>query len=230
MKMHIEERKLVLPGQLIAEGDFKIGEGVFREGDEIRSSQLGLVDKRGDRVRTIPLEGRYIPKEGDRVLGVAVDSYYAGWILDINSPYEGNLSVSSLVQRRVDLNEEDIDEFLDIGNIVEAKVQEVDELMDVKLEVSDSERGRLSGGRLVEIAPSRIPRVIGRKGSMISTLEESGNCDLSVGQNGRIMIRGDNKEQVNRVVEAVLMIEREAHTSGLTDRVKEFLEKESKGG
>ena len=110
--MHVEERELVIPGQIIAEGDYEIGEGVFKDENNIRASQVGLVDKRGKKLRTIPLEGRYIPKRGDKVLGVVIDDYYAGWSLDIRSPYEGNLSVSSLLQRRVDLDEEDISKFL----------------------------------------------------------------------------------------------------------------------
>lgn len=228
--MHVEERELVVPGQLVAEGDYILGEGVFRDRDNIRSSQVGLIDKRGEKVRTIPLEGRYIPKSNDKVLGIVMDDYYAGWMLDINAPYEGNLSVSSLKQRKVDLNKEDIGKILDVGDVVETKIQDVDELMNIKLEVTDDERGKIGGGRLIEISPSKIPRVIGRKGSMISILQKIGGCNLSVGQNGRIMIWGDNKRQINRVVEAVLMIEREAHISGLTDRVREFLEKSPKGG
>lgn len=227
--MHVEKREPVVPGQLIAEGDYDPGEGVFQEGNSIRASQLGLVDKRGKKIRVIPLEGRYIPKNGDRVLGVVVDSYHAGWMLDINAPYEGNLSVSSLLQRKVDLGEEDISKFLDLGDVVEAEVQDVDELMKIRLEVPDQLRGKVSGGRLIEITPSRIPRVIGRKGSMVSILQGEGKCNLSIGQNGRIMIWGD-KSNINKVVEAILMIEREAHTSGLTDRIREFLEKDTKGG
>ncbi len=227
--MHVEKRELVIPGQILAEGDYKIGEGVFKDGDNIRASQVGLVDKRGNRIRTIPLEGRYIPQVGDKVLGVVIDDYYAGWLLDIKSPYEGNLSVSSLLQRRVDLDEEDISEFLEAGDIVEAKVQDVDELMNVRLEVTEGERGKIGGGKLIEISPSKIPRVIGRKGSMISILQKIGKCTLSIGQNGRIMIWGDNKSQINRVVKAIFMIEREAHTSGLTDRIRKFLQKNEGG-
>ncbi len=228
--MHVEERELVVPGQVVAEGDYKLGDGVFRSDDKICASEVGLADKRGDEIRIISLEGRYIPKVGDKVLGMAVDSYYAGWMLDINSPYQGNLSVSSLVGRKVDLDEEDISKFLKIGDVVEAKVQDVDELMDIQLEVGDDERGRISGGRMVEIAPSKVPRVIGRRGSMISVLQKFGDCSMSVGQNGRIVIWGDDEEKVNKVVEAILMIERKAHTSGLTDRVREFLKNEIKGG
>lgn len=228
--IHVEKRELVIPGQIIAEGDYRLGEGVFKDGDNIRASLMGLADERGNKIRVIPLEGRYIPKEGDRVIGIAEDDYYAGWILDINSPYQGRLSVSSLLQRKIDLDKEDLAKYLEIGDVVEAKVQEVDELMNVTLEVTDDEKGRISGGRLVEINPSRIPRVIGRKGSMISVLQGEGKCELSVGQNGRIMVWGDERRQVNKVIEAILKIEREAHISGLTDRIKEFLQKESKGG
>lgn len=227
--MHAEERELVIPGQLIAEGDYSLGKGVFQDGDKIRSSVMGLVDKRGNKIRTIPLEGSYVPKAGDKVLGIVVDDYYAGWMLDIGAPYQGNLSVSSLKQRKVDLKKEDISKFLAVGDVVETKIQDVDELMNIKLEVTDDERGKISGGRLIEISPSKIPRVIGRKGSMISILQKVGKCDLSIGQNGRIVIWGDSKKGINRVVEAILKIEREAHTSGLTDRIRKFLENK-KGG
>lgn len=228
--MHVEKRELVVPGQLIAEGDYKLGDGVFKDDNVIRASQMGLADKRGNKIRVIPLEGRYIPKEGDRVIGIAVDDYHAGWMLEINAPYLGNLSVSSLLQRKVDLDKEDISKFLEVGDAVEARIQDVDELMKILLEVTEDEKGRISGGRLVEINPSRIPRVIGRKGSMISILQKEGECELSVGQNGRIMVWGDDKKKVNKVIDAIFKIEREAHISGLTDRIKEFLQKDSKGG
>ncbi|MFB6186895.1 MAG: exosome complex RNA-binding protein Rrp4 [Halobacteriaceae archaeon] len=226
--MHVEKRELVVPGQLIAEGEeYTLGEGVFREGNEIRASQMGLADEHDNRIRTISLEGRYIPKEGDRVLGVVIDDYYAGWVLNIDAPYEGNLSVSAYKGGARD--KEDLDVELNNGDLVEAKVQNVDELMNVQLEVTEQQRGKITGGRMVEISPSKIPRVIGRRGSMVSTLHKGGNCSLSVGQNGRIVIWGDD-QNVDRVVEAIYKIEREAHTSGLTDRIKEFLQKESKGG
>ncbi|MFP4005452.1 MAG: exosome complex RNA-binding protein Rrp4 [Candidatus Hadarchaeia archaeon] len=228
--MHVEERTLVTPGQLIAEGDYEIGEGVFWDGDQVRASQMGLVDKRGNNLKIIPLEGRYIPQVGDKVLGVVIDTYYSGWVLDINAPYEARLSVSDYLQRRIDLYEEDISEYLEVGDVVEARISELSGMMDIDLEVSDRERGKVTGGRMIEISPSRIPRVIGRKGSMISVIQDYGNCKLSIGQNGRIIIWADSKPRINKVVEAILMIEREAHTSGLTDRVKKLLEKYEKGG
>lgn len=226
--MHVENRELVVPGQVIAEGDYVIQEGAFRDQKKIRAAIVGLADTRGDKLRVISLEGRYIPESGDQVIGIVEEEYYAGWLLDINAPHPGNLTVSSLLQRKVDLGKEDISKYLNIGDVVIGKVKEVNELMKIRLEVTREDRGKVSGGRLVSINPSRIPRVIGRKGSMISMLKKVGKCDIEVSQNGRIMVWSEDPEREKKVVEALLMIERKAHTSGLTDRVRHFLEKEIK--
>jgi exosome complex RNA-binding protein Rrp4 len=45
-----------------------------------------------------------------------------------------------------------------------------------------------------------------------------------VANNGRIMVWGSDRD-IARVTEAILRIEREAHISGLTDRIKLMLEK-----
>ena len=223
--IHIQNRELVVPGQLIAEGGYFIREGAFREGDRIYASVVGLADLRGQNIRIIPLQGRYIPKRGDAVIGVVIDVHHSGWILDLNSPYVGNLFVSDLLQRKVDLLREDIGQYLSMGDVVMAKVKDVNELMRVQLEAGEAGMGKVKGGKLVELVPTKIPRVIGKKGSMIATIQNTSGCQIKVGQNGRILIWGDDPRMVNAVVEALLMIEREAHISGLTDRVRLMLEK-----
>jgi len=229
--LHVQNRELVVPGQLIAEGGYRVYEGAFREGKQVYASVVGLADLHGQDIRIIPLQGRYIPKRDDVVIGVVVDSHYSGWILDMNSPYTGNLFVSDLLQRKVDLVSEDINQYLSMGDVVIAKVKDVDERMRVLLEAGEPGMGRVEGGKLVKISPTKVPRVIGRKGSMLNTLQDVGECRLRVGQNGQIMIWGRNPHMINAVVEALLMIEREAHTSGLTDRVHLMLEKmKSEGG
>ncbi|MDH5443536.1 MAG: exosome complex RNA-binding protein Rrp4 [Candidatus Hadarchaeaceae archaeon] len=229
--LHVQNRELVVPGQLIAEGDYRVYEGAFREDKQIYASVVGLADVRGQNIRIIPLQGGYIPKQGDVVIGVVVDSHYSGWILDINSPYTGNLFVSDLLRRKVDLVREDISQYLSMRDVVIAGVKDVNERMRVQLEAGEPGMGRVEGGKLVEISPMKIPRVIGRKGSMLKTLQNVGQCRIEVGQNGRIMIWGKNPRMTNAIIEAVLMIEREAHTSGLTDRVHLMLEKiKSEGG
>jgi len=223
--LNVKRRELVVPGELVAEGDYLLGEGLFRDGREIYSSVVGLVDIRGRKVRVIPLQGRYVPKPGDKVIGIVIDAFYYGWILDLNSPYTGTLFASDLLGRKVDFSREDLSEYLEAGDAVFVKVKEVDELMHVSLEADKWGMGKLKGGKLVEISSAKIPRVIGRGGSMISMLQGVSGCRLRVGQNGRVMVWGRDLKRVNAIVEALLMIEREAHTTGLTDRVREFLEK-----
>jgi len=229
--IHVQNRELVVPGQLIAEGGYSIREGAFREGDKFYASVVGLADLHGQDIRIIPLQGRYIPKRGDAVIGVVIDTHHSGWILDLNSPYVGNLFVSDLLHRKVDLLTEDIDQYLSMGDVVMAEVKDVNELMRVQLEAGEVGMGRVTGGKMVELVPTKIPRVIGKKGSMIATIQNASGCRVRAGQNGRIMIWGNDPRMVNAVVEALLMIEREAHTSGLTDRVRLMLEKvKSEGG
>ncbi|MFH1821404.1 MAG: exosome complex RNA-binding protein Rrp4 [Methanobacteriota archaeon] len=228
--IHVQNREIVIPGQLIAEGDYKYMEGSFREGDKIYSAVVGLADVKGEQIRVIPLQGRYIPHVGDLVVGVVIDAHKSGWILDLNSPYNGNLFVSELVHRKVDLDQEDISQYLGMGDVVLASIKDVDEYMRVLLETMERGMGQIRGGKMVEISPAKVPRVLGRKGSMLKVIEKNTGCTLAVGQNGRIIIWGDDPKMVNLAVEAVLMIEREAHTSGLTDRVALMLEKEKSGG
>ncbi len=49
-------------------------------------------------------------------------------------------------------------------------------------------------GSVIDISHVKIPRVIGRNGSMISMLKKELNVSIFVGQNGRIWLKGDDKK------------------------------------
>ena len=85
---------------------------------------------------------------------------------------------------------------------------------------------KLQGGRIFKVNPNKVPRIIGKQGSMVSMIKLATNCKIIVGQNGLIWIEGTPQEE-KVAVDTILMIEREAHKSGLTDRVKAYLEKET---
>ena len=222
--LFVGNRELVVPGKLLADGDYFAGEGTFIEDGKVFSSVVGLTEIREKNVSVISLQGRYIPRRGDRVIGIVTDTHPYGWTLDLNSPYTGNLMASELAGRKVDVFREDISRLLKTGDAVLAEVKEVDERWRVQLSVGERGLGKIREGRLVEISPAKVPRVIGRKGSMLKILQETTGCRLEVGLNGRILIRGKDPAKVNEVVEAILLIEREAHLSGLTDRIKARLE------
>ena len=84
---------------------------------------------------------------------------------------------------------------------------------------------KLYGGKIIDVKPSKVPRIIGKNNTMIKQLTEGTKSTIIVGMNGRIWIKGGD---VALTTKAILRIQEEAHTSGLTDRIREMLEKSKK--
>ncbi len=63
---------------------------------------------------------------------------------------------------------------------------------------------------------------------MINLIKTETNCRLIIGQNGRVWVSGKDFESELLIEKLIRKIEKEAHTSGLTDRVKELIHKEMK--
>lgn len=223
-ELYVKTRELVVPGDFLAKGDFLLGEGAFRRGDKIYASLLGLVDTKEKFIKIIPLSGKYIPNPRDLVIGIISDVAFSNWFVDLNSPYEGVLSISNATDRFVNLNEEDLSKIYGIGDVVLAKVASVSQSMSVNLTMKDRGLFKLREGRLITISPTKVPRVIGKKGTMIQLLKDYTGCRITVGQNGRVWINGTDTKNVNITIETIRLIEKEAHTTGLTDKIKNFLE------
>ncbi len=194
-------KKIVVPGDEISGGKTFKGE-VYKENGKTYAAVVGLAEDE----RMIALKGKYLPQLEDIVVGFVEDENFGRYAVDINSPYEGTIS-GRMTRIR-----------LRIGDIISAKVSSVDEVHNTEL----IEPRRLWGGRLIEVEHVKVPRIIGKKGSMLKMLEEYTNCSIIVGKNGRIYLRGGN---IPLAVMAILKICKEAHTSGLTDRIKKMLEK-----
>ncbi len=218
------ERRIVIPGELIAEGERKVGEGAYREGGRIYSSVLGLLDEQPDFIRVIPLAGKYIPKVGDFVVGTIVDSQLSSWSVDINSAYNGVLNASDYF-RDIDPFQTDINKVMAPGELIYAVVREITHSKKVYITMAERGARTLKNGRLVEVAPPKVPRVIGKKSSMITMIKKESGCNILVGQNGWVWI--DGKPNVSDiVVKALRKIESEAHKAGLTDSVRDMIIKE----
>ncbi len=218
-------REIVVPGDLLSDSpDLRAGTGTFRENGRIYAAQIGIKNIRGNYVNVVPLAGKYLPKAGDMVIGVIIEIGPSNWLLDINCPYPAPLHVND-VPWRVDFG--DTARYLNIGNSVLVKVLKVDETKRIQLTLKEQGLRKLTSGRIIEIPHSKVPRVIGKSGSMISLLKNYTNTRIFVGQNGRIWIDGE-PDDIRLAVEAINMIDREAHVLGLTDRVKEFLESKKK--
>ncbi len=212
--LNIKNRDLVLPGQLIGE---KIRSDLecIREGASVFSPIQGLVKLNKREIGVIPLAGIYKPRREDVVIGVITKVLRDRWLVEINSPYSGSMSGEEATrnQSRVDLTD-----YFRIGDVISAKIARVDEVYSSTLILP----WKLTDGQIIEVNPKRVPRIIGKKRSMINMIKEKTRCGIVVGQNGRIWIKGG---QDNLVVEAIRKIEREAYTTGLTDRIGEMLDK-----
>jgi exosome complex component RRP4 len=214
------ERELVIPGDVLTENELKSGMGTYSDSKGTYASQLGVKNIRAGYINVVPLSGRYVPRSGDYVIGKIVDIGPSNWIVDIKAPYPAPLHVNE-VPWHVEFG--DTARFLNVGNTILAKIQNVDEIKRVHITMNDHDLRKLSGGIVTEISHSKVPRVIGKGGSMITLLKRFTKCRMFVGQNGRIWVDG-TPEDIMVAMEAIEKIEAQAQVVGLTDTIREFLE------
>jgi exosome complex component RRP4 len=228
MPVFYEKKQLVVPGDLLAEGDYMPGDSTYKENGKIYASRLGLVDYDGRRVQVVALKAFYIPNPGDTVIGKVIETMPGGWMIDIKAPHLARLRASDVVERSFKPETTDLPTIFDIGDLIIARVVASDRTHDPLLTVREPGLGKIMRGQLVDITPTKIPRVIGRKGSMVSMIKRETECQLTLGQNGMVLISGRSPEGERLAVMALRKIEEESHTSGLTDRITEMIKKERK--
>ena len=223
---HEHKREIAVPGDIIASGaNFLPGEWTRREEENIFATRFGLIQEEGRIVKIIPLAGVYQPRPGNIVVGEVVDIMFNGWQLDIGSPYSSFLPISEcrgFINKR-----EDLASYFDFGDVIVAKIISVGR-RGVDLTMRDKGLTNLQGGMIIRINSNKVPRVIGKKGSMISIIKEKSGCDIIVGQNGNIWIKGETVNQELLAKEAIQLIVSKSFTEGLTEKVEEFLQKHKK--
>jgi len=228
MPVFYEKKQLVAPGDLLAEGDYVPGDSTYKENGKIYANRLGLVDYDGRRVHVVALKAFYVPAPGDTVIGKVVETTPGGWVIDIKAPHPARLRASDVVERSFKPETTDLPSIFDVGDLIIANVVASDRTRDPLLTVREPGLGKIMRGQLVEVTPTKIPRVIGRQGSMVSMIKRETGCQLTIGQNGLILITGRSPKDERLAVMALRKIEAESHTSGLTDRVTEMIKKERK--
>ncbi len=196
-------KRFIFPGDLIEKGKMRVN-GVYYSNGNTYSSTVGMYDDESKRL--IIFNGPYEPKFGDVIIGVIEDVRGNGY--SMNFGLANNAYISS----------RDFRETLAYGDIVVAKIAKYDE-SDGSIDLT--EHSVLRGGIIIQISPFKVPRIIGKKGSMLDQIKEKTNSKIIVGKNGWIWIREGN---VRLTKDAILKIEKEAHISGLTDEISKYLE------
>lgn len=215
-------RKQVIPGEVIVRGDYRIGSFVEKRGDDYVALRVGLAEIVRNDVKVIPLTGPYIPRTDDQVVGKVVDVTGFGWEVDINSCFKGYLPAVFVFGRDFSPATHDLSSKFRVGDLILARIDSYDRSRDPQLSVRGPGLGKIPRGEIVRISPTKVPRLIGRKGYMIKMISNQTDSDLKVGQNGLVVIAGP-PEGVLRAANAIKMIEEEAHMADLAQKVEAFL-------
>ena len=226
-KINVKNKDIAVPGEVLAVGMESFpGIGTYREGENIVASRLGLVQLDGRTIKLILLSGRYIPKRGDTIICKVIDVGFSGWRLETNGPYSAMLSMkdatSQFIARGADLTQ-----FYDLGDQIVCSITNVTSQKLVDVTMKGPGLRKLSGGRIIEVSSNKVPRIIGKQGSMVSMIKDATKCNITVGQNGLVWIDGSPEDEL-LVITTIRKIEEESHLSGLTDKIKEFLDKNKK--
>jgi len=229
MGLIVKDRDIVVPGEVLATGmDFLPAGGSYRDREEIISSQVGMVLVENRLIKVIPLSGRYIPKRGDNVIGKVIDITFNGWLIDIGCAKDAMLGLkdatSEFIERGADLTQ-----YFNIGDLLVSKIINVTRVKSADLTTKGPGLMKLTRGTIIDVQSSKVPRVIGKQGSMVMMLKEMTNTRITVGQNGKVHVSGFDPEMEILVKDAIKFIEKNAHKHGLTDEVKKFLEERLKG-
>ena len=222
-----DKRKYVIPGDVVTTGPFRPEQNVILDGDKIIATTIGISEIYDDSVKVIPLTGMYIPKIDDLVIAKVNSHTSLSWELNINSCYVGFLPAQDVFGRDFSAHADELSSKLKTGDLVAARIANFDRTRDPLVTISDRDLGQIDSGELVEISPSKVPRLIGKRGTMIQMIEMATDAAITIGQNGWVVISCESSEGLLKAKKAIQMVNEQAHIANLTDQVKEMLE--SKG-
>jgi exosome complex component RRP4 len=221
--MHDIKRRYVIPGDKIIEGNFRPLMNVIRTGSSLIATRIGIAETGRDGIKVIPLSGVYIPRVNDLVIGKIVDHSSLSWEVDINSCFSAHLPAQDVFGRDFSPARDDMGKHFAIGDIITARIIAFDRTRDPMLTVQDRDLGKVPRGEILKISATRVPRLIGKRGSMIQMIEQATQTRVLIGQNGIVVVTGRTTEGIKLAVRAIKMVEEEAHTANLTQRIKVLL-------
>ncbi len=217
-----KKRKVVVPGEIIVSGeDYLPGEGTRREGEHVLASRFGLAEEAGRVIKVLSITGAFVPRRNNVVIGRVTNITFNGWVVDIDCASNGFLPIDESPRF---INKNEMDQFLAIGDVLAAKIWSVS-ARGSDLTLKSKGLGKLEGGFTFRVSPNRVPRVIGREGSMIMLIKEKTGCTITVGQNGWVWIRGPDAASQIRARRAIEFVTEKVHVEGLTEKMEAWFEK-----
>ncbi len=216
--------KIVLPGDKISDGPVRMENAIVENG-KTYATVIGMLDD--SKGTFVPLESVWYPRQGDFVIGIVENSKNNVHTVQLDSPFRGLIlppprpRFGGRDRDRGGMRNEERQEILHVGDVVSSFVRDVRRESDQIILILERPR-KLFGGKLVEVRPSKIPRVIGKENTMLRQLEDGTKCTILVGLNGIVWLKGGDAQLAQK---AISKIQEEAHISGLTERINEMLAK-----
>ena len=219
-----EKKRHVITGEIIVSGPYRAEQNTIMEGNNIIATTIGLSDVHDGSVRVIPLTGRYYPKDDDLIIGKIVSHSAMSWEVDINSCYAGMLPATDVFGRDFSSHSDNLSSKLGNGDLIVARIVNADKTRDPLLTISGRELGKIDSGELVYISPSKVARLIGKRGSMIQMIESGTHAQITIGQNGLVVVSCENSDGLLKAIKAIELVEEKAHVANLTDQINDMLE------
>ncbi|WMT51626.1 MAG: exosome complex RNA-binding protein Rrp4 [Ferroplasma sp.] len=217
----METKKIVYPGDKIETGDLKPRNGMYEYNSEFFSEYFGVIQESEKFVDVAPFNSPYLPRVNDKIIGKIMDIGPTMWTVDINSPYYSLLHMNDTPWH---VSSGDLERYLKVGDYVYARISVSNEIKESWISLRDNGMRKLETGRIISVKPPKVPRVIGKGGNMINIIKTYTDTKIIVGQNGFIWVDGEI-DNVKKAIDAIRIVEKEAHTIGLTDRMEEYLKK-----
>jgi len=211
--------RLVTPGEAIgASSGARAGTGTVKQGQDIISTKLGWVKENNGVLFVEPIHSSYLPRSGDLVIGIIESVRNNLWFAEVNGPFNGLLPMS-LAPWKVEFGA--AREHMDIGDVMLARVQEVDEAHNIVLTMKGVGLRKLKEGAVLELPVNLIKLIRNDNERILNVFKESSDCRIIVGDNGRIWVDG-SAENISMVRAGFDLMNKIGHQENVFDSINEF--------
>lgn len=228
-----KNEKTVIPGEGIGKFYYKGREEEFiykiKRGHSV-STHLGVASISNKKVDIIPYKCIYMPKVGDYVIGFIIGYAPNGWIVEIGSYVKGFLPANDVIKDgKFDPKKVELEKYLKLGDLVGTIIQDVNKFSNILLttngtkeNVNPKHLGKLTNYFIIKVHTTKLPRIIGKKGSMIKIIKKGIEGDIIIAQNGVILYKGpyENYKLLKSILQVIIQ---HTYASGLTGKIAEML-------
>ncbi|KAJ1728006.1 exosome non-catalytic core subunit rrp40 [Coemansia sp. Benny D160-2] len=169
----------------------RLGPGLMQAGEQVRAVAAGVLNSNDDSNQwwAVGNKRRYVPSEGEPVIGVVVARHGEGYRVDIGSAHDALLPLLAFegATKRNKPN-------LAVGTVVYGRVAVANSVMDPEMECYNPHTGKsegygeLGGGFMFKCSLGLARRLMDSKAPVLNALGSEIPFEVAIGLNGRVWI------------------------------------------